>query len=164
MNFRNTLLTLIFLGYVQFALAQSPEEELRAQIQSGIDLWNQMDSTALVEFSSSGFRGFGFRSQPARSPESLSPEAAKLLHRWFDSLEHYKITPGEMKIEIEDDIALVWGNHVEDFKHKGRPPERITVRSSATYRRVENGVWHQLLSHRDTQKFENGRYIPQYVE
>ena len=156
------LLTMISCS-LEHAFGDSYEKELQLQMQETADLWNKMNPAVLEEFGSA-FRGFGYRTGAARSPESFTPAFAELLHRWFDTLEYYRLIPGETKIEIEGNIALVWGFHFEDFKHKGRPPEKVRVRTSATYRRDENGKWHELLAHRDIQKFRDGKYVPEYIE
>jgi hypothetical protein len=80
-------------------------------------------------------------------------------------LEYYRIIPGETNTVIDGEIALVWGYHVEEFKHKGMPAEKVRVRGSSTRKRGEDGRWTTLLSHRDIQPFdEDGTYIQTFIE
>ncbi len=67
-----------------------------------------------------------------------------------------------MHLEVRDNIGMVWGIHVEDFKTKGREPEKVRVRFSATYLySASDKSWQPLLSHRDIQTFDDaGTYIP----
>ena len=101
-----------------------------------------------------------------RSNTGRTPEADRaILQLFLNSLESYKIIPGEITIVIDGEIALVSGFHVEEIKHKGQSSERVTVRGTATYKRNPDGTWKALLSHRDIQKFdENGQYIREYLQ
>jgi hypothetical protein len=161
---RLALFATVILMFPQTLNAQSYEEELRARSAMAVEAWNTQDVAAI---STAGFTvGFGFRTYAPRSGEALPPAAAtQLLERFFDSLDYYRIIPDETNIVIDGDIALVWGYHIEEFKHKGLQEERVRVRSSSTLKRVGDGQWKTLLSHRDIQPFdENGRYIQNFVE
>ncbi len=145
--------------------AQSYEEEVRARYVESLEAWNRQDIEAIS--SADGFNvGFGFRSYEPRSGESLPPNATvQRLKGFYDSLDYFRIIPEDPNIFIDGEIALVWGYHVEEFKHKGLKPERVRVRSSSTLKRDGDGNWRALLSHRDIQKFgDNGRYIQSFVE
>jgi len=48
--------------------------------------------------------------------------------------------------KVGGNIALVWGFHTEEMKYKGKPPEKVRVRFSATYRRENDGKWRILLT------------------
>jgi ketosteroid isomerase-like protein len=159
------IFTIVFLLSCFELYAETLEEELQNHMNTEIEAWNNRD----IDKISGGWSvGFGFRTIAPRGVKPANTEMMRsMLKKWFDTLEHYKVIllPEESNIMIDGDIGLVWGFHIEEVKHKGRPAERIKVRSSATYRRNKDGVWHQLLGHRDIQRFQdNGFYIPVYEE
>lgn len=154
----------LFISHALSVSAQSYEDEIRAQLEADVEAWNTAD---IENINSDSFSiGYGFRSYLPRTTATRSPEADRALLKGFlDSLESYRIIPIERNITIEGEIALVWGSHIEEIKHIGRPRERVTVRNSATYKRNSDGTWQALLSHRDIQKFgDDGRYIPEYAQ
>jgi len=144
------------------SFADSAEDELRSVGVINFDAWNNRDIDALID--GGWTRGFGFRSLAPRTEASYNPEVVKeILVRFFDSVDYYRVTPGESTIVVDGEIGLIWGFHTEEIKHRGRPPERYRVRSSATLRRDASGNWRTILSHRDIQAFnENGQYIPTF--
>ncbi|MFT6047803.1 MAG: ketosteroid isomerase-like protein [Arenicella sp.] len=131
-------------------------------MDASIEAWNSRDIERLM--AAGWTRGYGFRTMDPRTSQNLTPDVIRrLLEQFFNSIEHYKIIPGESNIVIDEDIAITWGSHIEEVRHNGKPTERIKVRSSATHRRSKDGQWRTLMSHGDFQQFaENGGYIPRY--
>ena len=144
------------------ALAESAEDEIRRAGEIETAAWNNRDIDALI--GGGWTRGFGFRTIAARTDANYTPETVRsILTTFFDSLDHYRIIPGETTILVDGDIALTWGFHTEEIKHKDRLPETYRVRSSATMKKNADGNWQTIMSHRDIQPFdENGGYIPEY--
>ena len=99
--------------------AQSYEDEVRELLAKQTEGWNNAD---IANISSDSFSiGFGFRSFMPRSNTGRTPEADRAILQFFlNSLESYKIIPGEITIVIDGEIALVSGFHVEEIKHKGQ--------------------------------------------
>lgn len=159
-RFLSLLIALATIPFVSFA--DSVEEELRRVGVINFDAWNNRDIDALVD--GGWTRGFGFRTLAPRTEASYTPEMVReILLRFFDSVDYYRVTPGESTVVVDGVIGLIWGFHMEEIKHKGRPPERYRVRSSATLKRDALGNWRTILSHRDIQPFDKeGRYIPTF--
>ena len=164
-SIRIKFLAVIFIGlFALNANAQSYEDEIREILKKQTEGWNSADIETINSDSISV--GFGFRSLVPRTSAGRTAEVdRKILQLFFNSLESYKIIPGERNIVIDGNIALVWGSHVEEIKHVGQPSERVNVRGTATYKRNSDGTWKALLSHRDIQKFdENGQYVREFFQ
>ncbi len=153
-----TLLVTIFSSGVAVAQSTTLEKELETRILAGYEAWNRAD---LDSIKGGQLGGFGFRTKAVRTHNNLADDVRRQrLEAWFDKMEHYEIEVEDLQVSVVSDIGLAWGFHVEDFQVKGRPPERIRVRFSGTYRRAEDGQWQKLFFHRDIQDFdENGRYL-----
>jgi hypothetical protein len=163
-NVQITFLSLLALFTLRpiVTVADTAEDELRRVGVINFDAWNSRDIDALTD--GGWTRGFGFRSLAPRTEESYTAEVVQeILVRFFESIDYYRVTPGETTVAVDGDIGLIWGFHTEEIKHKGRPPERYRVRSSATLRRDASGNWRTILSHRDIQPYnEDGQYIPTF--
>jgi hypothetical protein len=74
--------------------------------------------------------------------------------------DYYRMHLDEVYSDVDGNIGLAWGFYTEDFKLKGRSPEKVRVRFTFTYK-YDQGTWQTLLYHRDIQKFDDkGRYVP----
>jgi ketosteroid isomerase-like protein len=76
----------------------------------------------------------------------------KKLNKWFsDSMEFYEAIPkDDYIVRVVGDVGLVLGSFTEKFKPKGGALQKIEVRNSMTFIRVD-GKWKLALYHRDTQ-------------
>jgi len=114
--------------------------------------------------------GFGYRTAAVRSMPWAGVDARDVAARgvdvrrqaikqFLDSMEYYHTKFEELYTSVEGDIGLAWGIFVEEFKVKGRPPEKARVRFTETLKK-EDVRWRTLLFHRDIQPFdEHGRYL-----
>ena len=159
------ILTIILFFSFSEPYAGTVEEELKAHIESSCEAWSNKDIDKIISMGWAG--GFGFRRRAPRPLKEFSPEYIRtILKTWFNTIEHYKVTPEEINIVIDgSDIGLAYGFHIEEVKHKGQPPEKIRVRFSSTFRKGKDGKWRELIGHRDIQRFqENGQYIRVYQD
>jgi hypothetical protein len=106
--------------------------------------------------------GFGFRTFSARR---ATPGAStdRGIESFAALMDYFDIELVELHTRVDGDIGLVWGVHTEDFRLKGRSPERIRVRFTNTLRWDGTG-WRNLLYHRDAQPFDTaGWYVPAHA-
>jgi len=161
-------LVIIFtISTLPFAQSNSDptEESLKASVEEGYLAWSERRTEDIDPGYS---RGFGFRAKSPRSSNDKVPDVIedwtrkKFLARWLDQMENYRTYIENMRFEIDGNVGMMWGFHIEEFKRKGKPPEKVRVRSSATYLYdPESNKWRTLLSHRDIQVFDDsGEYVP----
>lgn len=139
---------------------QALNEEAEALIRARYEAWNSGDQEAIVQ--NAGFTiGFGFRTLAPRGTEVVSPQRlAQAVRMFFESMEYYRLKLDELHTTVHGDVVVAWGFHTEDFKARGRNPEKVRVRFSLTMKKSQDG-FDTLLSHRDIQRFDaEGRYIP----
>jgi ketosteroid isomerase-like protein len=144
------------------AQSATVQQQAEAWIRKDYAAWNQGDQAAIVK--NAGFTvGFGFRTLAPRGVDPIPPEELKrIVKAFFDSMEYYHIKLHELHTKAYGDVVVAWGFHTEDFRIRGKPPEVVRVRFTATLRKTPNG-WQTLISHRDIQPFDKqGRYIPDY--
>jgi ketosteroid isomerase-like protein len=102
--------------------------------------------------------GFGYRTLQSRS---TSRPVQDLLSAFFSNMDYYRIELNEVHTAVDGDIGLAWGFFTEDFREKGRSPERLRVRFTQTLKYEPSG-WRTLLFHRDVQPYdEHGLYLRQ---
>lgn len=97
-----------------------------------------------------------------RAARSAIPKSAGIekLRSFLASLEYDRPTLDELHTAVDGDIGLAWGSYTEDFKVRGRAPEKVRARFTLTLKHDTSG-WRPLLYHRDIQPFdEKGGYIP----
>ena len=148
--------------------ASDLEESLKEHVENYYEVFNKGEANKLdpKEFS----RGFGFRTQSARTELSLVPDAIedwgikKLIGLWLSSMEYYRGYIEDVHYGVDGNVGMAWGFHIEEFKSKDKFAEKIRVRFSSTYLYSdETKTWRALLSHRDIQNFDSeGNYIPTY--
>lgn len=137
--------------------------ELESLYRTELAEWSSKDIDAITS-RGNALAGFGYRLEARRGvPGGLTKWSPDFLTTFFNSLEYYHANLKELHAEAYGDVVVAWGFLSEDFKHRGRRPERYTVRFSETLRRGADGTLLTILSHRDIQPFdESGRYIPRY--
>lgn len=139
----------------------SSEKEIKDYIEKLFEAINKAGTDKFdAELIDKGWaKGYGFRTLAARDVYT-EEEYRELMQRFNDSMERFKWWIEELNVRIDGDIGLVWGFHIEDFKVKGREPERVKVRFFMTLHYNEDMGWQILMGHRDIQKFdEQGIYI-----
>jgi hypothetical protein len=153
---------LCILGSVLPACAQKPTAaDVEHLVRAENDIWNTNDPVRIAEseFSGLGGFGFGFRSRDLRTPIDRK-SALAMLKGFFSTIIYYRGTLDEVHTAVDGDIGLAWGFWTESFQVRGRKPEAVKVRFTATYKHDSKG-WQTLLYHRDVQPFdERGQYIP----
>lgn len=106
-----------------------------------------------------GCHGFGYRTAAARDFSDIREAAyATISDRWRGGLDRYQVELETFDTAVVGEVGLAFGWYVEEFQHKGQPPERARVRFSQSMVRDAEG-WHVIHFHRDIQPFdENGQY------
>jgi hypothetical protein len=137
--------------------------EVEASYRAALAAWAAADVDAITSGGGSA-AGFGFRSLAPRGVDDPeAPYARALLQAFFASFEYYNLELEEIHTAVYDHAVVSWGFHTEDFKHRGREPERYRVRFSMTLLREDDGRLRGVLSHRDIQPFgDEGRYVPRH--
>lgn len=150
-------LLLVLAGAAPALMAQMPTRSMiETHVKASYAAWASKDVEAIVRLDPPA-NGFGFRSLKARSAETPLSTYRETVKSFFDLMENFRIELNEMQTAVDGDIGLAWGFHTEDFKMKGRAPEKVRVRFTRTLKYERNG-WRTLLYHRDIQKFdESGR-------
>ena len=103
--------------------------------------------------------GFGFRDAAARDHRTIGVAGFQAgFSQFLAGMDYYRFEFDELETAVDGEIGLAWGFFTEDFKVKGREPEKARVRFSLVAMREVDG-WRSLLSHRDIQPFDaDGRY------
>ena len=140
-------------------------EEVAEAVRSGYASWDSGDVDAILNMHDPKAVGFGYRTAPGREWSTLGEEENKRrLERFYEQMEYYSIELEELHTSVEGDVGLAWGVHVEDYKVKGRPPEKARVRFTLVLRNSAEG-WRRVLYHRDIQPFdEHGRYLIEHTK
>ncbi len=135
------------------------EKEVEEVVRSGLAAWERRDVEAIVANSRGRGLGFGYRTKVERDRSGASDtEVARWTEAWLGTLENYRLRFEELHAAVDGDIGLAWGVYIEEFQHKGQPPERARVRFTTTLKMRADG-WESLLYHRDIQPFdEDGNY------
>lgn len=138
------------------------ESEVREAIEAELKAWREGDTDRVAELQiSAGIPSFGFRQYEPRLGDFSDSEFKQILKEWYNQLEYFDIWIEDIHVRVFGNVGVALITHVEDFKMKGREPERITVRSSIALQRRAPGEIVGVLAHRDIQEFdENGVYIP----
>jgi hypothetical protein len=155
-----TILTLLCISeLVSPAYAQKPTAaDVEKLVRAENDIWNTNDPVRIAE-SDLGGVGFGFRSRDPRTPADKNSLLA-IAKGFFSTVVYYHGTIEEVHTAIDGDIGIAWGVWTERFQVRGRKPEAVRVRFTATYKHDSKG-WRSLLYHRDAQPFDDrGQYIP----
>jgi ketosteroid isomerase-like protein len=134
------------------------KEEVAEAVRDFYAVWKAGDMKAAARIDANAI-GFGFRTAAWRDLSTRGGEAyLQMLEQFLDQMDYYRLDLEELHTSAEGDIGLAGGVHTEDFKVKGRPPERARVRFSLVLKKGAAG-WQVLLFHRDIQPFdEEGRY------
>lgn len=140
--------------------AQTPaSESLEQHVRGLYAAWASSDRAEVARLDPSA-PGFGFRVRNARAVRTPQ-DYDESLKTFFATLNNYRLTVDELQTDVIGDIGLAWGVHTEEFEFKGRPPEKVLVRFTMTFKYVDSS-WRTLLYHRGIQPFgDDGRYIPQ---
>jgi hypothetical protein len=167
MKFLLRIPCILLLLCSDFAIAQEADllkQDLKDYFIKQTDAWTHHDINAIDPGDVN--RGFGYRSMALRTSDNRPQDNSKQrLEAFFKTMKYFRVEPGEFHVEVEGNIGLIWGIFIENFQIVGKPPERVRVRFSTTYRRAENGRWIPLMGHRDIQPFdESGQYIPIYLD
>jgi ketosteroid isomerase-like protein len=129
-------------------------DELAEAVRAWCHAYDTHDIDTIVQMEASSV-GFGFRTVAPRSGGRIGRELAE---RFFSGVDYYRVTLESLETDVNAGVGLAWGVFIEDFQHKGEPPERARVRFSNAMTKVGTG-WQILLYHRDIQPFdEEGRY------
>jgi len=129
-------------------------DEVAEAVRDWCEAYNTHDVDTLVEMEASSY-GFGFRSL---APRGRGRVLREVLTGFFSGVDYYTLTLESLETNIHGDVGLAWGVFIEDYQHKGRPPERARVRFSNVMTKA-GPTWQVLLYHRDVQPFdEHGRY------
>lgn len=139
---------------------QTPaRESLEQHVRNLYAAWSARDRTEVARLDPSA-PGFGYRVRDARALRSPL-EYDESLKTFFATLDNYRLSIDELQTDMIGGIGLAWGVYTEEFQVKGRPPEKVRVRFTMTFK-YEDSSWRTLLYHRDIQPFgDDGRYIPQ---
>jgi ketosteroid isomerase-like protein len=141
------------------ASAQSSQKgEVEAYVREWYEAWasGDVDRIARVDVLGPGFGVRTFDARPVGSPEFYK----RLVESFLSEMEYYKIWLDKIETAVDGDIGLAWGVHTEEFRVRGRSPEKIRVRFTMTLQRGPAG-WRPILVHRDAQPFgSDGRYLP----
>jgi hypothetical protein len=144
------------------ARATGLEAEAESLIRAQYAAWNAGDLKAILETNGHGFTtGFGFRTLAPRGDEAFSDTAvAQAVEAFLASVAYYRLSIDELHTRAFGNVLVAWGFHTEDFQVRGRAPEIVRVRFSATLMKTPGG-WRGLIGHRDAQPFdEHGQYLP----
>lgn len=137
------------------------EEEVAAAMRDWVDASNGLATSSnhderLRTFEANG-RGFGYRTVAPRGPMSRE-EFGMAMDRWRGSLDRYRMELESLEPAVAGEVGLASGFYIEDFQHKGQPPERVRVRFTQAMVRDADG-WRVIQFHRDIQPFDdNGQY------
>ena len=139
------------------------KSDAEAYIRTLYEAWDSGDQKTIVQIADIPV-GFGFRTLAPRGTTPVSRQDwVQRVSRFFESMEYYHLTLDEFHSAVHDDVVVAWGFHTEDFKVRGKSPEKVRVRFSVTIKKSQDG-WDTLLVHRDIQRFDaEGRYIPREV-
>ena len=102
--------------------------------------------------------GFGYRDLQIRPAGRPVREGLKA---FFASMDYYGIELNEVHTSVDGDVGLARGFFTENFREKGRTPEKVLVRFTQTLKFGPDG-WRTRLFHRDVQAFDQkGKYLRQ---
>ncbi len=139
------------------------KEEVAEGVRGWFSACKAGDMKTVAEMEANAI-GFGFRTAAWRDQTHRGEPYLQILERYFDNFDYFRIELEGLHTSTEGDIGLAWGVHVEEFKVKGRPPERARVRFSLVLKKGAAG-WQVLLFHRDIQPFdEKGLYLTELTE
>jgi ketosteroid isomerase-like protein len=153
-------LLLVVVGAAECAVAQPLTKSMvEAHIREWIDAFASNSPAQVVKLDPPA-NGFGYRALEARSASMSVATWLNTNKEFFGGMDYYRVRLDKVQTEVEGDIGLAWGFFTEDFKRKGRSPEKVRVRFTTTLR-YDRGNWKTLLYHRDIQGFdEKGSYVP----
>src|SRR5712692_190764 len=141
-------------GMQQALTREAVEQHLRALYS----VWATGDPVKILAAAEPQGAGFGLRSLAPRTNRPRDVEIEEL-RSFFNRVEYWRANLDELHTAVDGDVGLAWGFHTEDFKVRGREPEKVRVRFTLTLKKEATG-WRHLLFHRDVQQFdEKGRYV-----
>lgn len=138
------------------------EAEAESVIRAQYAAWNSGDAKAVLETNADGFTaGFGFRTRAPRGDTAVTESAiAQAVEAFLASVTYYRLSIDELHTRAFGNVVVAWGFHTEDFQVRGRAPEIVHVRFSATLMKTDD-KWVGLIGHRDAQPFDaRGHYLP----
>jgi ketosteroid isomerase-like protein len=163
----SALARVVFIAAAISVLSTSTETAFaqtltRAMLESHLKAWiaayDAHDAEAVARLDPPA-NGYGFRDLPYRSSERPLSTYIDGLKTFFGSMEYYRMELNELHADVDGNIGLAWGFFTEDFKEKGRPPEKVRVRFTTTVK-YDGNSWRTLLYHRDVQEFDaQARYL-----
>lgn len=153
-----TAFFVLLVGPSGGAMAQSLTREMvESRIKEVVAAYDSNDVERIIKVDP-GAIGFGFRALNARPANTVAWSNG--LKEFLTRADYYRMHLDEVHTDVDGNVGLAWGFYTEDFKLKGRSPEKVRVRFTFTYK-YDQGTWRTLLYHRDIQKFDDdGRYVP----
>ena len=147
------------LSVPTIATAQTPTPAmLENHIKAWVAAYTAHDAEGVARLDPPA-NGFGFRDLPFRASSRPMATYVDGLRTFFAGMDYYRIELNEVHAEVDGNIGLAWGYLTEDFKEKGRNPEKVRARFTTTLKYVGKG-WRTMLYHRDIQEFDGqGRYL-----
>ena len=158
--FASLPLLLMVVSTAECAVAQPLTKSMvEAHIREWIAAFASNDPAQIVKLDPPA-NGFGYRVSEARSASMGVATWLNTNKEFFGGMDYYRIELDKVQTEVEGNIGLAWGFFTEDFKRKGRSPEKVRVRFTFTLK-YDRGNWKTLLYQRDIQRFdEKGNYVP----
>ena len=132
------LLPALGVGVPSISAQDRPlKSDAEAHIRARYEAWDSGDLEAIGQ--SAGFAtGFGFRTLAPRGTTPVSRQDwVQRVSRFFESMEYYHLTLDEFHSAVHDDVVVAWGFHTEDFKVRGKSPEKVRVRFSVTIKKSQ---------------------------
>ena len=143
-------------GFATAASVPTPQT-VEAWVRAWVAAWTAHDAAELLRLDPPA-PGFGYRDLQPRSGDRPLGDA---LRTFFAGMDYYRIDLNEIHTAVDGETGLAGGFLTEDFKEKGRAPEKLRVRFTQTLKYKPNG-WRTLLFHRDVQPFDQqGKYLRQ---
>lgn len=109
------------------ATAQSLTREMvESRIKEVISAYDSNDVERIVKVDP-GANGFGFRELNARPADTVSWSNG--LKAFLTRADYYRMHLDEVHTNVDGNVGLAWGFYTEDFRLKGRSPEKLRVRT-----------------------------------
>jgi ketosteroid isomerase-like protein len=154
-----TIVPFVIVSATETATAQTITPSMvESQMNTWLAAWASNDPEVIARVDPPS-NGFGARALQLRPAEMSLSTWLDQIKAFFATKEYYRAEFNELHTAVDGDIGLAWGFYTEDFKDKGRTPEKLRIRFTTTMKYEPNG-WRTLLYHRDIQQFdERGRYL-----
>ena len=130
-------------------------EEIAELVRKEFAAFDSKDFNSYVTLGAYIKGGFGWRTFAWHD----TPDLAENIIKFHNTLEYYHIELNDLSTWSEGEVGLAWGFFTVNLRQKEKPPEKVRVRFSYTFKKDSQG-WHQIMFHRDIQPFDKEGRCP----